>query len=884
MCSVWVERLDVTGFKRLAGVFTFDPGLTLVVGPNEAGKSSLGEAFIRSLWGFQSLERRRKASGSRWERCRPWDNRPWRMVATLVDHDGRRLRAEWDCAEHKVRLLDAVTGEDLSSQVAAKHGDVSLGSFMTGVSFADFRDVCLFNQHTLSEVQRSDSLVSALQQSVETAQADVGMAGADGRLKEFLKNEIGARSDSYNPLAAGPLQSDLSERADLHQRLEAAHAEEQTLAGLAQQLHTRQLQRDVVTEERLEIERAIRTLELREAKTLHSEALRQHDLATASLDVVPPLDERLFSAAREGFGAIEQADRAIVELERTVTANEPEVIRLRSEEEVAAGAVEALQEVADLDRSAEAEVRNNLAALGEVEEPAVEPPPVVPNPDPRLARYRDLRAELLELATRPEIEWNVPRLVAAVVVALVSLGVGLAVSPVGFGGVLLAAARIASARSVRAGAALAARLEADFGGEQLDDLERRAREEDEALVRARASAEAAEAKAAQRAARREELAAALTSALDRISRPSAPLVERAERYLDACRQRGELQEREALLSEIRRQLVELTAPGVDLASRREERERQHSALQKTLGELEIDASNLTTAREALDSAERARRDLAERRANAQGAQEALDTLLAGRTMADLEREIERAAQRLREHENQHPEVALIEGDLPDLRPRLAEMERRLTEASQLAAGLQAQIAERESRLPNVPELRERAAALDAAIERRQIALEAIRTAREALAEAARQAHRNFAPHLQRALERTLPSFTSNRYRDVTIADDLSISVIAPETGSQVPADCLSFGTQDQIYLVQRLEIAKMLIPTTGPVPLLLDEPFAEFDEERERSAVQLLCQEAEERQVVVFSHDRRLADLVTEIRDAPHLIELDGPPADVLAA
>ncbi len=171
--------------------------MTLLVGPNEAGKSSLGELFVRSIWGFEWAERRRREDLSVWERCRPWDGRPWRLVATLVDHAGRRLRAEWNYADHTLRLLDAVTGEDLTRHVAGRRGDFSLGTWLTGLPFADFRAVCLFDQHTLGEVKRSDSLVSRLQRSVESAQGDVGIDTADERLKEFLRDELGIRSNTY---------------------------------------------------------------------------------------------------------------------------------------------------------------------------------------------------------------------------------------------------------------------------------------------------------------------------------------------------------------------------------------------------------------------------------------------------------------------------------------------------------------------------------------------------------------------------------------------------------------------------------------------------------------------------------------------------------------
>lgn len=880
---MWVERIQVAGFKRLDGVFEFDSALTLVLGPNEAGKSSLGEALVRSIWGFERTERRRRERISPWERCRPWGGSPWRIIASLVDHDGRRLRAEWDFDEHTVRLLDAVTGEDLSSQVVEKRGDVSLGTFLTGVSFADFSDVCRFDQHTLAAVQRSDSLENALQHSVEAVEAEGGVSDTDARLKDFLNASIGARSDTYSLLPSGPLQRDLNERAAIGALIESAQEEEAELARLAQELHRRELQHVVLAEEALEIERAILTHELTEAQGIGDEVIRQQERAAEVLDEGEQLDDRAVNNARESFGATDHADRAIDELSRVIADAKPEIDHLRSLERQLSDEMDALKPAADIDRSGEAAVRDALAALRQVEGQPPAPAPAVPEVDPALARYRDLRGELLGLAGQVEVRWLPARIGVALAIVVISIALGVLVSPVALTGLGLAAMAAATARAVDTGASLTVRLREEFGGESLDDLERRARHEDEVIGAARAAAEAANTACAARESSRTEIAARLTRALDAVGAAQGPVLTRAETYLEACRQYGDLQDRGSRLNDIQRRLAHLTEPEREIESRRTAREERRSSLLATLTTLGIDGSDLDSARTALDDLVRANSTLAQQRAEASGAQQALGALLAKRQPDEIFAELQEAESRLQEHAREHPTVTAADGDLTALRPRLAETQRRLADAAQLAAALRAQIGEREARLPNVPALREQLVALDERIESRQLALEAIQIARSGLKEAARQAHRNFAPHLQRALERTLPRLTANRYRDVTIADDLSLSVVSPETGRQVPADCLSYGTQDQIYLVQRLEIAKLLIPTSGPVPLLLDEPFAEFDADRERSAVELLWQESEQRQIVVFTKDRRLVDLFAEVGREPHVIELSAPTAAVLS-
>jgi uncharacterized protein YhaN len=131
----------------------------------------------------------------------------------------------------------------------------------------------------------------------------------------------------------------------------------------------------------------------------------------------------------------------------------------------------------------------------------------------------------------------------------------------------------------------------------------------------------------------------------------------------------------------------------------------------------------------------------------------------------------------------------------------------------------------------------------------------VRIAREELAAAAGDAHRRVAPYLNAALRRSLPIITRGRYRDAMVADDLSIRVMAPGATEPVDVERLSRGTQDQIALIQRLELARLMDPTGGGAPLLLDDCFAHTDLQRLPIAARLLAGVAEHRQVVLFTED-----------------------------
>jgi uncharacterized protein YhaN len=114
--------------------------------------------------------------------------------------------------------------------------------------------------------------------------------------------------------------------------------------------------------------------------------------------------------------------------------------------------------------------------------------------------------------------------------------------------------------------------------------------------------------------------------------------------------------------------------------------------------------------------------------------------------------------------------------------------------------------------------------------------------------------------------------------------ELMVQVVVPETGKLQPADELSRATKDQLFLVQRLEIARLLAPTKGKAPLLLDDPFAHYDRERSRRGLEVVAEATEERQIIVFSEDPELADLAREACSACHVIELAPPLMTAIAS
>ena len=92
-----IERLTVSGFGKLAGTaLEPGPGLTVVHGPNESGKSTTHAALRASLFGLVAGGRRTRDESAAVERHRPWLESRYGAVLELADAGGRHLRLEWD--------------------------------------------------------------------------------------------------------------------------------------------------------------------------------------------------------------------------------------------------------------------------------------------------------------------------------------------------------------------------------------------------------------------------------------------------------------------------------------------------------------------------------------------------------------------------------------------------------------------------------------------------------------------------------------------------------------------------------------------------------------------------------------------------------------------
>jgi len=155
-------------------------------------------------------------------------------------------------------------------------------------------------------------------------------------------------------------------------------------------------------------------------------------------------------------------------------------------------------------------------------------------------------------------------------------------------------------------------------------------------------------------------------------------------------------------------------------------------------------------------------------------------------------------------------------------------------------------------LPDEVELAEEIALLRSRLKRLEDALEAVVTAMNVLNKVSESTHREFSPALAERASQLLAKITKNRYSLVHVGPDLELRI---EGGSLnvTDTDRLSRGTADQVFLAVRLALSELFNKTGEPIPVLIDDPFVNYDENRRKSAIKMLSRAAPDRQIIIFT-------------------------------
>ena len=140
---------------------------------------------------------------------------------------------------------------------------------------------------------------------------------------------------------------------------------------------------------------------------------------------------------------------------------------------------------------------------------------------------------------------------------------------------------------------------------------------------------------------------------------------------------------------------------------------------------------------------------------------------------------------------------------------------------------------------------------------------ALNVALDTLNRAQQELQRRFAPRITHRAGELLTALTGGRYDRLSWGEDFSLTAGALGEDTQRSVLWRSDGTADQLYLALRLAVAEEL---TSEAPLILDDALVRFDETRLEAALRLLREEAEHRQVILFTCQSREKEMLARMQ------------------
>ncbi len=802
-----LRRLRVEHFGRLGqGEWTFERGINVVRGPNEAGKSTLAEAVAKVLLGSAPVH----TASTEYARWRTWSAPAMYVLEAEFEHGGGTWRVVRDFAGGRAELVDLGTGERLTSEEKVRQTLAEMVGLQPRYAEQQYLATAYLRQGEWAAVQEATGLDEVLAQAVLASGGTSPMAVLRELQKRHLDYARGidrpapknpgavARARERVATAGAKVEGD-GEAAGL---LTRRNMEEKARADLSQAREALQRARDELARLRPRLAAASRR------RTLQESLGRARERVEAVSEVIGRATElhRQLGESETRLSALTplrlEDVRAVEERLRTATG-----LREQAEDAAAKAAVEAGQS-----EQARAEVHAALA-----EAPTQEDLDQAYALDQRQRelegsfRERDRALEDARGRRRPARVWSGILAGAAVVLVLLSAAGSASLSPavrgaLGAAGALAGLAAIGLAlRAARTGVQQAEQAVADA-----------AREYDGAVEVLATHLRKWEASSVG------ELAQKRARAVERAShfeQEAARADERAIAWREQAQQQTQRADRLARGAD-----EQLAQWGVrDVASARAHA-ADYEAVEQRVGELRA----------------------------------ALEQVLAGRELADLQAELAplKAQEQNLEAELAKPEIqaaALSEQEYGELQvtvERLDEEERsearRAAEAEGTLGAVRGAAAES---LVAQEELRAAEGELAAARKQEAVYRLATELMERALEEVRASAQEALLPTAAGLLQR----LTLGRYRQLALGE--AGTPMVPADGKPDPASAdrdLSYATREQVYLALRLATYLTLWPVEGP-PLILDEPLLAFDDERTGAALQVLGEMGAERQVLILT-------------------------------
>lgn len=206
--------------------------------------------------------------------------------------------------------------------------------------------------------------------------------------------------------------------------------------------------------------------------------------------------------------------------------------------------------------------------------------------------------------------------------------------------------------------------------------------------------------------------------------------------------------------------------------------------------------------------------------------------------------------RCREQKEAEETLAALSQETERLQREQLSCQEELTRQEQIRAGVEQKLMELYALKTQAEELQ----AIIAENERSQQEADAMELAAERITELAASMRGSLGVLLNREAGRLLAEVTGGAYRGLDVGDGTDIWLSARDR--LIPLSAVSAGTMDQVYLALRMAAARLLCQGGETLPLLLDDSFVLYDDDRLRHALRFAASDWKGQLIVFSCHHR----------------------------
>ena len=130
---------------------------------------------------------------------------------------------------------------------------------------------------------------------------------------------------------------------------------------------------------------------------------------------------------------------------------------------------------------------------------------------------------------------------------------------------------------------------------------------------------------------------------------------------------------------------------------------------------------------------------------------------------------------------------------------------------------------------------------------------------------------NITPKFTKDLSTLMENISSNKYKNIKFNPENGLTV-ENENGEYISCNKLSIGTIDELYLALRLSIMNEISKET--MPIILDEAFAYYDNERLENILKFISDNYKDNQIIIFTCTNRENKILEKLNIKYNLINI----------